>query len=56
MDLFTAIDITKKFSNHTALDKVSVTIPENSIFGLLGPQWCRENHTDQDHEPDHCTG
>ncbi len=37
MDLFTAIDITKKFSNHTALDKVSVTIPENSIFGLLGP-------------------
>jgi ABC-2 type transport system ATP-binding protein len=37
MDLFTAINITKQFSNHKALDKVSITVPENSIFGLLGP-------------------
>ena len=37
MDLFTAINVTKKFSNHTALDNVSINIPENSIFGLLGP-------------------
>ena len=29
--------VTKQFSNHLALDKVSVDIPENSIYGLLGP-------------------
>ncbi len=27
----------KEFSNHKALDKVSIQVPENSIFGLLGP-------------------
>ena len=37
MDLFIAIDIVKDFSNHRALDKVSINVPENSIFGLLGP-------------------
>ena len=37
MDLFTAINVTKQFSNHKALDKVSITVPEKSIFGLLGP-------------------
>lgn len=37
MDLFTAIDVTKKFANHTALNNLSINVPENSIFGLLGP-------------------
>lgn len=37
MDLFLAIDIVKDFSNHRALDKVSINVPINSIFGLLGP-------------------
>jgi ABC-2 type transport system ATP-binding protein len=37
MDLFTALNITKQFSNHTALDNVSISVPEKSIFGLLGP-------------------
>lgn len=32
-----AKDVTKRYTNHTALDKVSLTIPENTIFGLLGP-------------------
>jgi len=37
MDLFTAVNVTKRFANHTALDQVSIHVPENSIFGLLGP-------------------
>jgi ABC-2 type transport system ATP-binding protein len=37
MDLFSAVDITKEFSNHRALDNVTIHVPEKSIFGLLGP-------------------
>ena len=37
MDLFIARGITKDFSNHKALDDVSINVPYNSIFGLLGP-------------------
>lgn len=32
-----AVDIVKRFANHTALDKVSISVPEGSIYGLLGP-------------------
>lgn len=37
MDILTATGITKQFSNHRALDKVSISVPDNSIYGLLGP-------------------
>jgi ABC-2 type transport system ATP-binding protein len=37
MYLFTAKDIVKRFSNHLALDRVSINVPEATIFGLLGP-------------------
>jgi len=37
MELFQAINVVKDFSNHRALNKVSISVPENSIFGLLGP-------------------
>jgi len=37
MSLFKAHNIVKQYSNHIALDKVSITVPEQSIFGLLGP-------------------
>lgn len=37
MDLFNAVDIVKRFAHHTALDKVSISVPPQSIFGLLGP-------------------
>lgn len=30
-------NVTKRYTNHTALDSVSITIPEKSIYGLLGP-------------------
>ena len=32
-----AIDVTKRFSGFTALDDVSVAIPEGSLTALLGP-------------------
>lgn len=37
MDIVKAINITKKFTAHTALEDVSVNIPKGSIYGLLGP-------------------
>lgn len=30
-------NVCKKYAKHTALDNVSIRIPEHSIFGLLGP-------------------
>ena len=33
----TAVDVTKRFGSYTALDGVSVTIPEGSLTALLGP-------------------
>ena len=32
-----AINVSKSYSNHKALDKVSISVPKQSIFGLLGP-------------------
>jgi ABC-2 type transport system ATP-binding protein len=37
MDIFIAKNVTKAFAHHRALDKVSIHVPEGSIFGLLGP-------------------
>lgn len=37
MDIIKANNITKKYTNHVALDNVSITIPEGCIYGLLGP-------------------
>jgi len=37
VEALTATNITKRFTNHVALDKVSLSIPEKTIFGLLGP-------------------
>ncbi len=37
MELFQAKNVVKEFSNHRALNKVSISVPENTIFGLLGP-------------------
>lgn len=37
MEALIAEGITKRYTNHVALDDVSITIPEKSIFGLLGP-------------------
>ena len=36
-NIITAEHITKRFSAHTALDDVSVEIPQGSVYGLLGP-------------------
>lgn len=37
MDLFSAQEVTKTYSNFKALSEVSITVPEGTIFGLLGP-------------------
>lgn len=37
MDIIRAEHITKRFTRHTALDDVSVAIPQGSVYGLLGP-------------------
>ena len=37
MDLLKIENITKRYSGHTALDDVSLSIPRGSIYGLLGP-------------------
>ena len=36
-NIITAEHVTKRFSAHTALDDVSVEIPQGSVYGLLGP-------------------
>lgn len=37
MEIFKAENITKRYANHVALDDVSISVKEKSIFGLLGP-------------------
>lgn len=37
MEALLANNVTKRYTNHLALDEVSIRIPERSIFGLLGP-------------------
>ena len=37
MEALVANRITKRYTNHVALNEVSVTIPQQTIFGLLGP-------------------
>ncbi|MGB7393973.1 MAG: ATP-binding cassette domain-containing protein [Pricia sp.] len=36
-DILVTKEVTKRFGSHTALDRVSLTIPKNCIYGLLGP-------------------
>jgi ABC-2 type transport system ATP-binding protein len=37
LDALVVRDVTKRYTNHVALDHVSLNIPEKTIFGLLGP-------------------
>ena len=37
MEILQARGIVKQFANHLALDKVSISVKEQSVFGLLGP-------------------
>jgi ABC-2 type transport system ATP-binding protein len=37
VEALTAKNVTKSYTNHLALDNVSLTIPAQTIFGLLGP-------------------
>jgi ABC-2 type transport system ATP-binding protein len=37
VNALTAQGVTKRYTNHTALDNIDLVIPEKTIFGLLGP-------------------
>lgn len=37
MEALIAHNVTKRYTNHLALDNVSISIPRQTIFGLLGP-------------------
>lgn len=37
MSLLSIINVSKHYANHTALNDVSLEVPQGSIFGLLGP-------------------
>ena len=37
MEVLAAERIVKRYSNHLALDSVSIRVPQGSVFGLLGP-------------------
>ena len=37
MEILRVENVTKRYSGHTALDDVSLDIPQGSIYGLLGP-------------------
>lgn len=37
MNFFTTHEIVKNYSNHLALNHVSISVPEQKIYGLLGP-------------------
>ncbi|MFP4557505.1 MAG: ABC transporter ATP-binding protein [Bacteroidales bacterium] len=37
MYILTTRNIEKRFTNHLALDNVSISVPEGSVYGLLGP-------------------
>lgn len=37
MNLLSVQNVSKRYANHLALNKVSIEVPERAIFGLLGP-------------------
>ena len=37
-------DVTKRFGNFTAVDQLSLSIPEKEMFGFSRCEWSRENN------------
>lgn len=37
MDILKVNNVSKRYTNHLALDNISISIPEGAIYGLLGP-------------------
>ena len=37
MNILQIENVTKRYSNHTALSDVSLNVPRGSVYGLLGP-------------------
>ena len=49
MDLFSAQEVTKSYSNFKALSEVSISVPEGTIFWFTWTQRGRQNNTDPYH-------
>ena len=37
MDILKVENVSKRYTNHQALDNVSLSVPEGTVYGLLGP-------------------
>ena len=48
MTLLRAENVRKQYSNHLALDDVSLTVPNQSIYGLLGPNGAGKDNPAED--------
>lgn len=42
-------DISASYDEKTVLSHVNLTVYERDFLGVIGLQWWRKNHTDQDH-------
>jgi hypothetical protein len=40
----TGADISKKYNNIIALNKICLTVPDVFLFGFSDTQWCRKKH------------
>ncbi len=38
-------EVSKSFTNHQALDRVSLEVPRGSVYGLLGPNGHQPYHS-----------
>ena len=38
-------DLTKKFKRQTAVDRISISVEKNSVYGLLGPNGAGKSTT-----------
>ena len=52
MNFLETENVVKQYAGHLALNKVSIQVPQGTIFGLLGPN----GDLEPDHQPDYGTG
>jgi len=55
-NILVAKEVSKQFGSHIALNKVSLEIPKNSIYGLLGPNGSREDYFNTDNQSNNLSG
>ena len=48
MEAIAVEHVTKRFDTVVAVSDLSLHIEQGAVFGLLGPQWRRQNHFSAD--------